>query len=111
MAAVIVCIPIADGSGLAEEALRAGKHVLTEKPIAKDVARAKELIVEYERVKSRGGKATLSVGENFRFLAPVVYAKEEAGELGRLTEFHGSVNMPIAPGMYPLGFHVTASLS
>ena len=101
IAAVIVCVTITDGPGLAEEALRAGKHVLAEKPLAGDVARARELLAESESLRAAGGGATFSVGENFRFLAPLVYARGEAESLGRLTGFQGSVSTPTKTGMSP----------
>ena len=60
---------------------RAGKHVLVEKPIARTVAEAGEIILE-------AGQAgvNLMVAENYRFMAVVQRAKEliETGAIGHL---------------------------
>ena len=58
---------------------RAGKHVLVEKPIARTVAEAEEIIQE-----ARQAGVNLMVAENYRFMAVVRQAKEliEAGAIG-----------------------------
>ena len=58
---------------------RAGKHVLVEKPIARTVAEAEEIIQE-----ARQARVNLMVAENYRFMAVVRHAKEliEAGAIG-----------------------------
>jgi hypothetical protein len=43
-------LPITTQPELIRRAWRAGKHVLSEKPVAKDVKSAQELIKEYEEV-------------------------------------------------------------
>jgi len=48
--AVCLVLPITVQPELVLKALKAGKHVLSEKPLAKDVKGARELIAEYERV-------------------------------------------------------------
>ena len=60
-------------------AARAGKHVLVEKPIARTVAEAEEIIRE-----ARQAGVTLMVAENYRFMAVVRRAKAliEAGAIG-----------------------------
>jgi len=60
-------------------AARAGKHVLVEKPIARTVAEAEEIIQE-----ARQAGVNLMVAENYRFMAVVRQAKEliEAGAIG-----------------------------
>lgn len=47
---VMLVLPITTQPGLILRALAAGKHVLSEKPIGKDVKAAKDLIEEYEKV-------------------------------------------------------------
>lgn len=46
--AVIVVLPITAQPGIIRKALAAGKHVLSEKPVAPDVASGLELIKDYE---------------------------------------------------------------
>ena len=60
---------------------RAGKHVLVEKPIARTVAEAEEIMQE-----ARQAGVNLMVAENYRFMAVVRQAKEliEAGAIGHL---------------------------
>ena len=60
---------------------RAGKHVLLEKPIARTVAEAEEIIQEAQQAG-----VNLMVAENYRFMAVVRQAKEliEAGAIGHL---------------------------
>jgi predicted dehydrogenase len=48
--AVMFVLPITTQPELIRRAWRAGKHVLSEKPVAKDVTSAQELIKEYEEV-------------------------------------------------------------
>lgn len=62
-------------------ALKAGKHVLSEKPIAADVKTAQLLL------KEKADKATWSVAENFRFLDSFIFAQEEVRKLGNVTGF------------------------
>lgn len=86
--AVIIALPIVSQPQFIEAALSAGKHVLAEKPIAKDVATAKALIERYHQIKKQGnGAVTLSIAENFRFMPRFQYAGEQVRKLGRVTHF------------------------
>lgn len=64
---------------MVREAIEAGKHVLSEKPIAKDIETAARLIRWYEHQKR---EEIWSVGENFRFFEPVTFAIEQIKKLG-----------------------------
>jgi predicted dehydrogenase len=83
---VILALPIVDQPAYIEKALAAGKHVLAEKPLAKDVDTALKLIEYYKKVSGET-KATLAIAENFRFMKGWAYAAEEVKKLGRLTGF------------------------
>jgi predicted dehydrogenase len=65
--AVIIALPILSQPEYIEAALAAGKHVLSEKPIAGDLKAAKHLIQYYKSDRVKGG-ATWGVAENYRFL-------------------------------------------
>jgi predicted dehydrogenase len=69
-----------------EAALAAGKHVLSEKPIAADLHRAEHLIKYYKSDKVKN-KATWAVAENYRFLDSYKYASQEIANLGKLLGF------------------------
>jgi predicted dehydrogenase len=79
--AVVVAAPAAQHHGIALAALRAGKHVLCEKPLALAAAECAELV---ETAAAAG--VVLMVGHVFLFNPAVVRLKEmvDAGELGRL---------------------------
>jgi predicted dehydrogenase len=47
---VMLVLPITKHPELVLRALRAGKHVMSEKPVGKDVKTARETIEEYEKV-------------------------------------------------------------
>ncbi|KAI1162983.1 hypothetical protein F5B18DRAFT_353378 [Nemania serpens] len=83
---LILALPIVDQPNYIEKALAAGKHVLAEKPIAKDLDTAIKLIEYYKKVSAET-KATLAIAENFRFLKGWAYAAEEIEKLGRVTGF------------------------
>lgn len=70
-----------------EAALTAGKHVLSEKPIAENVDRAKKLIEFYSSEMVKEG-ATWAVAENYRFLESFAYGTLEVRKLGRLVVTH-----------------------
>ncbi len=77
--AVLVATPISTHHELALAALRAGKHVFVEKPLAASVAEAQELVATANAVDR-----TLMVGHTFVYSPPVrkVKALLDAGELG-----------------------------
>lgn len=65
--AVIIILPILVQPGIIRRCFAAGKHVLSEKPVAKDIATARGLIEDYK--KHYAGKGIIfSVAEQFRFM-------------------------------------------
>ena len=83
---MIIALPILSQPEYIEAALIAGKHVLSEKPIAGDVKRAEQLIKFSKSDKVNEG-AVWSVAENFRFLESFEYGKQEIEKLGRILGF------------------------
>jgi predicted dehydrogenase len=79
--AVVVATPVSTHFDLALRALRAGKHVLVEKPLAPTAAQAAQLVEEAAR---RG--RVLMVDHTFVYTAAVqkIQALVEAGDLGDL---------------------------
>lgn len=66
--AVVIALPITVQPEIVKRALEAGKHVLSEKPVAKDVETAEDLIRWYG---SSPRNTIWSVAENFRFIDAV----------------------------------------
>lgn len=89
-------LPILAQPEYIKKALAAGKHVLAEKPIAKDVATARELVAWTS--DSSNTHASYSVAENFRYLDSFVYASLALRDLGRILTFRSRVSLFVAPG-------------
>jgi predicted dehydrogenase len=79
--AVDICLPTYLHAPVAIQALRAGKHVLVEKPMALDAASAAEMIEEAERQQR-----ILMVGQALRFVPQyrALAGLVESGRLGRI---------------------------
>lgn len=77
--AIVIATPISTHHTLGKEAIKHGKHVFIEKPLAGTSRQAEELVELAERKK-----VTLMVGHTFVYSPPVVKTKEiiESGELG-----------------------------
>jgi len=88
--AVILALPILAQPEFVEAALAAGKHVLSEKPIAGTVSAAQKLI-QYYKSDAVQGNATWAVAENFRFLESFEYGRQEVEKLGRILGFRVKV--------------------
>ncbi|EFX03707.1 nuclear migration protein [Grosmannia clavigera kw1407] len=83
VAAVAVGIPITLQPAVVRQALAAGKHVISEKPVAATVAEARELIAEYEQMSSSSSSRPLwAVAENYRYQPGLQVAVAEARRLG-----------------------------
>jgi predicted dehydrogenase len=83
---VDVCVPGDLHSEVAVAALRAGKHVLCEKPLANTVAEAEAMVAAAEAAAAQGVKAM--VGFTYRRVPAVQLARQlvAAGELGEIRE-------------------------
>jgi predicted dehydrogenase len=89
-------LPILVQPAYIKKALAAGKHVLAEKPIAKDVATAQDLL-EWTQNPSNTN-AAYTVAENFRFLDSFIYGSKVISSLGRILTFRVRVASFVAPG-------------
>lgn len=91
ISAVIVCLPILAQPDVIKKALSAGKHVLSEKPIAKDVASADALLSWYDALP-RDGRPVWAVAENFRLMRSLLAAADTLRHIGgRVVTFSLSV--------------------
>lgn len=79
ISAVIICLPIIVQPGIIQKAIQAGKHVLSEKPIAKDLATGISLLHWYDSQKH---PPIWSIAENFRFIEPLKYSADKLSEIG-----------------------------
>jgi predicted dehydrogenase len=79
--AVVIATPISTHHELASQALRWGKHVFVEKPLADSSAKSKDLVA-----LARNLDRTLMTGHTFVYSPPVVRVKEliDSGDLGDL---------------------------
>ncbi|KAL2819155.1 hypothetical protein BJX63DRAFT_382549 [Aspergillus granulosus] len=92
ISAVIIALPIPAQPTYIKAALAAGKHVLSEKPIAKDFATAHELVSWYGDAANVDKSKTLwGVAENFRFIRKWLRTAEEVQKLGRVKAFRASM--------------------
>lgn len=89
-------LPILAQPEYIKKALAAGKHVLAEKPIAKDVATAQALLSWTQ--DSANTSAIYTVAENFRFLDSFLYASQQIASLGRVLTFRARVAAFVQPG-------------
>lgn len=82
--AVVVCSPNAFHAEHTIAALRAGKHVMVEKPMATNRPDARAMIAAAEKARR-----VLMVGQNQRLMPPHVKAKQimASGKLGRVLNF------------------------
>ncbi|PSN65999.1 NAD(P)-binding protein, partial [Corynespora cassiicola Philippines] len=92
---VVIALPILVQPTFIKKALAAGKHVIAEKPIAKDVATAAELISWY---RANSPNATFAIAENFRYLESFLYGAQEVAKLGRILGFRTRVSNFVQPG-------------
>ncbi|KAK3381094.1 oxidoreductase-like protein [Podospora didyma] len=81
ISAVIVALPILTQPAIIRQAIEAGKHVLSEKPVAGDLGAAIRLIGWYDS-RSAPGKPIWAVAENFRFIDNLDFAAEKLREIG-----------------------------
>lgn len=96
---VIVALPTTVQPAVVLKCLAAGKHVLMEKPIAKDVKDAVALIAEYES-RFQSQKLILAVAEQFRFDLAHEKARQivSDGTIGELVAAHARIWSNMQPG-------------
>ncbi|KAJ5800261.1 uncharacterized protein N7518_002329 [Penicillium psychrosexuale] len=89
--AVIIALPILVQPEFIRKSLLAGKHVLSEKPIAKDIATAQELLNWYKS-NIDTSKVFWAVAENFRYITKFLFAAEQVQKLGKVQNFRVNVH-------------------
>jgi predicted dehydrogenase len=104
--AVLIAVPDRFHRELAEAAMRAGKHVLVEKPLASTVDEARQLVALQQETG-----LTLQVGSNKRFDPGLSFARDyvAAGRLGEVRSFHawyriGTIRPGVEATLFPRVF-------
>lgn len=97
--AFIVALPLDVQPDLVIRLLKAGKHVLSEKPIAPTVEKAKQVLTEFEALQRDHPSLIWSVAENFRYEAGVQKAAElvQSGAIGDVLLMNLVVRNPFRP--------------
>ena len=95
--AVIIALPILVQPDFIKQALSAGKHVLAEKPLAKDVAIGKELI-DWYHANIDTKKLNFSIAEQFRYYAAYAYGAKKVAEFGKVVGLRVRMHAFIKPG-------------
>lgn len=93
---VILALPIPVQVEYIKQALTAGKHVLAEKPLAKDVATSLELLRWY-RDNVDTSKVFFGIAENWRYTGVFVRAAEEVQRFGKIQAFNARVHFFLPP--------------
>jgi len=96
--AVDIVLPIAVQPAVIEAALRAGKHVISEKPVAPDVATGQRLLQTAAGLMRASGKVWM-VAENFRYEEAfrLAGASIREGQIGRPVQFFWDRYFNISP--------------
>jgi predicted dehydrogenase len=91
--AVDILLPIAAMPDAVQRALQSGKHLLSEKPIAPDVATGRDLLTQH----AHHPNTIWMVGENWRYEDAFVHAAEliRSGMIGTPLTCHWAVYTPI----------------
>lgn len=100
---VIIALPIALQPKFIEAALKAGKHVLAEKPVGPDVESARKLISTYRGIAAEK-KVFWAVAEQFRFLPKYIWGADQARKLGKVIGFHLRVFQLCTPGKLSISY-------
>lgn len=97
--AVIIALPIKSQPDYIRKALLAGKHVLSEKPVAENVKDAVQLIKWY-RSEIAPKKVTWAVAENYRYLNSFDHAATAVQTKGRPLTFRCRMQTLVDGGKY-----------
>lgn len=87
---ISVCTPNDTHRDIAIDAIRAGKHVYVDKPLALSVEQAREIVEVEKEVEASGMHRTRQMVQNYRFVPALLRAKEliDEGRLGRIYTFN-----------------------
>ncbi|KIW21209.1 hypothetical protein PV08_01789 [Exophiala spinifera] len=97
--ALIIALPIKNQPEYIRKALLAGKHVLSEKPVAENVQDAVELIKWYRSEIAPKG-VTWGVAENVRYTNSFLHAAEAVKPKGRQLTFRCRMQTMVQGGKY-----------
>lgn len=87
--AVVIALPIPVQPDVVIKSLEAGKHVLCEKPIAKDVSTGARILIDYEETYAAPNRV-FSVAEQMRYDRGFAKARDivASGEIGDVSHVH-----------------------
>jgi predicted dehydrogenase len=96
--AVDVILPILTEPEVILAALKAGKHVISEKPVAADVARGKALLQAAAKLTQANGRVWM-VAENFRYIQEFNLAGQmvRRGDIGQPVQFCWTTYVNMSP--------------
>lgn len=97
--AVIIALPIKNQPEYIKKAINAGKHVLSEKPIAENMQDA-EALLQWYRTEVDTKKTTWAVAENWRYLDSFQHAAEQVKAMGRQLTFRCRMQGFVDGGKY-----------
>lgn len=99
ISAVVIALPIVNQPDYIRKAFLAGKHVLSEKPIAENFPDAVKLVDWYHK-SIAPSKLTWAVGENFRYQDNINEAARQIAQSGRILGFRIRSEGVIDSGKY-----------